>query len=247
MADIRDRKIITTSWDDGHPLDKKLCSLLKTCNIKGTIYAPLEYPNYDTLNLEDLKNISKEFEIGSHTYSHQILPQLPKEEIMTELIKSKEKLEEITDHDVVSFCYPDGKYNQKVIDCVRKSGYKGARTTSLFRTNISNPYLMGTTIQAVDRMLLSKGKQVLTADDKNLRNYLLSDNRIFKNWYSLAISSFDYVMENGGIWHLWGHSKEIEDNNDWQQLERVLEYISLNGKINNAEFLTNGEILTELF
>ena len=134
-----------------------------------------------------------------------------------------------------------------MIDCVRKSGYKGARTTSLFRTNISNPYLMGTTIQAVDRMLLSKGKQVLTADDKNLRNYLLSDNRIFKNWYSLAISSFDYVMENGGIWHLWGHSKEIEDNNDWQQLERVLEYISLNGKTNNAEFLTNGEILTELF
>jgi len=54
-------------------------------------------------------------------------------------------------------------------------------------------------------------------------------------------------MENGGIWHLWGHSKEIEDNNDWQQLERVLEYISLNGKTNNAEFLTNGEILTELF
>ena len=131
MADIRDRKIITTSWDDGHPLDKKLCSLLKTCNIKGTIYAPLEYPNYDILNLEDLKNISKEFEIGSHTYSHQILPQLPKEEIMTELIKSKEKLEEITDHDVVSFCYPDGKYNQKVIDCVRKSGFKGARTTSI--------------------------------------------------------------------------------------------------------------------
>ena len=77
MADIRDRKIITTSCYDGHPLDKKLCSLLKTCNIKGTIYAPLEFPNYDILNHEDLKNISKEFEIGSHTYSHQILPQLP--------------------------------------------------------------------------------------------------------------------------------------------------------------------------
>ena len=247
MINFQDKKIVTTSWDDGYTTDKKLCSILKTYGIKGTIYSPLEYPEYEILNYDELKELSKDFEIGSHTYSHKILPLLSEEEIMTELLKSKEKLEEITSNDVISFCYPDGKYDQHVVDCVKKSGYKGARTTSLFRTNISNPFLMGTTIQAVDRMILSKGKQILNTDNKNFGNYLLSGGRIFKNWHSLAISSFDYVMKNGGIWHLWGHSKEIEDNNDWKQLEKVLEYVSNNGKKNNAEFLTNGEILTEIF
>ena len=247
MTNLHDKKIITTSWDDGHPLDKKLCSLLETYGIKGTIYSPLEYPNYELLHYDDLKNMSKNFEIGSHTYSHQILPLLSEEKIMDELIKSKEKLEEIVHHDVISFCYPDGKYDQRVIDCVKKSGYKGARTTSLFQTDIIDPFLMGTTIQVVDRMLFSKCKQLLNTDNKDLRNYLLSNGRIFKNWSSLAISTFDYVMKNGGIWHLWGHSKEIEDNNDWKELEKILEYVSYTGKQNNAEFLTNGEILTEIF
>jgi peptidoglycan/xylan/chitin deacetylase (PgdA/CDA1 family) len=247
MTNFQQKTVVTTSWDDGHPMDKKLCSLLKTYDIKGTIYYPLEYPEYDILNYDEIKELSNFFEIGSHTYSHKILPQLSEEEIMIELLTSKEKLEEIVSNEIISFCYPDGKYNQKVIDCVKKSGYVGARTTSLFRTHIMDPYLMGTTLQAVDRILLSKGKQLITSDDRGLGNHLLSSGNIFKNWASLAISSFDYVLKNGGIWHLWGHSKEIEDNDDWEQLDLVLNYVSKHGKANNVEFLTNGEILTQLF
>ena len=33
-------KIITTSWDDGHPLDFKLAELLNKYNLKGTFYIP---------------------------------------------------------------------------------------------------------------------------------------------------------------------------------------------------------------
>jgi len=247
MTDFEQNVIVTTSWDDGHPMDKKLCSLLKTYDIKGTIYYPLEYTEYDLLTYDELKEISKDFEIGSHTFSHKILPELSEDEILDELKNSKMKLKEIIGYDIVSFCYPDGKYNDKVIECVKKSGYRGARTTSLFRSHITDPYLMGTTIQAVDRILLSKGKQLITSDDKGLGNHLLSSGNIFKNWASLAISSFDYVVKNGGIWHLWGHSKEIEDNNDWEELDSVLNYVSKKSKTNNVEFLTNGEILTKLF
>ena len=39
---------------------------------------------------------------------------------------------------------------------------------------------MGTTLQAVDRILLSKGKQLITSDDRGLGNHLLSSGNILK-------------------------------------------------------------------
>lgn len=50
------------------------------------------------------------------------------------------------------------------------------------------------------------------------------------------------MLEHGGIWHLWGHSWEIDDNNDWHRLTDVLEYAKHQGKEHGAEFLTNSEI-----
>ena len=32
-------------------------------------------------------------------------------------------------------------------------------------------------------------------------------------------------MNNGGIWHLWGHSWEIEANSDWDKLESLFRLI----------------------
>jgi hypothetical protein len=60
------------------------------------------------------------------------------------------------------------------------------------------------------------------------------------DWSVNAKLLFDYVMENGGIWHLWGHSWEIEENGDWEKLEKVFEYVS-NKK--NVYYLENREII----
>jgi hypothetical protein len=37
---------------------------------------------------------------------------------------------------------------------------------------------------------------------------------------------FDEVLAKGGVFHLWGHSWEVDKNNDWYALRRVLDYIS---------------------
>jgi len=34
-----------------------------------------------------------------------------------------------------------------------------------------------------------------------------------------------FIMNNGGIWHLWGHSWEIEANSDWDKLESIFRLI----------------------
>jgi peptidoglycan/xylan/chitin deacetylase (PgdA/CDA1 family) len=234
--------IITTSWDDGHPLDVKLCSILKKNGIKGTIYVPIKNSENVVMKKDEIKNISNNFEIGGHTYNHTILTNETTEIMISELTESKEALQKITNNEITSFCYPRGKYNNKVIEKVKQAGYKNGRTTELFRTAISNPYEIHTTIQAVNRILPSKIKQIFNTNDHQIRNNMLFSGMILSNWDKIAIKTFDHVMENGGIWHLWGHSWEIDRNNDWDKLKNVLNYVQTNGKKYGAEFLTNGEL-----
>lgn len=43
----------------------------------------------------------------------------------------------------------------------------------------------------------------------------------------------------GGVFHLWGHSWEIEHNKDWGRLERVLSYFA---NRSDVKYLNNGEL-----
>ena len=61
----------------------------------------------------------------------------------------------------------------------------------------------------------------------------------YLNWDELAISVFNKIAEDGGVFHLWGHSWEIDKNKDWERLERVFRHISNHPTIS---YLTNGEL-----
>lgn len=237
--------IITTSWDDGHPLDEKLSSLLLEHRIPGTFYIPISSLEMPLMKKEEIKNLITKFEIGGHTLTHKVLPPLSEEEMKEEIMKGKEELEKICD-EIISFAYPKGRYNQKVIGIVKKAGFKGARTAEMFHYKIRNPYEHHPTIHAVNRILASRSKQILATKDKDMSISLLSTGTIFKTWEVIAKKTLDYVLEHGGIWHLWGHSWEINDNNDWQKLSQVLCYAKKKGKEYKAEFLTNGEIFDEV-
>jgi len=58
-------------------------------------------------------------------------------------------------------------------------------------------------------------------------------------WDTLAKAMFDQVIKEGGIYHIWGHSWEIDEHDDWERLENVFRYISANPK---ATYVTNGEL-----
>ena len=47
---------------------------------------------------------------------------------------------------------------------------------------------------------------------------------------------FDVTRASGGVFHLWGHSWEIDARQDWGRLERVLEHI---GSHNDATYISN--------
>ena len=68
-------------------------------------------------------------EIGSHTVTHPILPNVDDEQLRYELVSSRTRLESELGTPVTLFCYPNGSYDDRVETAVRDAGYKLAVTT----------------------------------------------------------------------------------------------------------------------
>jgi peptidoglycan/xylan/chitin deacetylase (PgdA/CDA1 family) len=67
---------------------------------------------------------------GSHTNNHKMLTYLDNDEIMEELIQSKNKLitEKVVNPFFIPFSFPNGNYDERVINMVKEAGYQAAVT-----------------------------------------------------------------------------------------------------------------------
>ncbi|MFW6121193.1 MAG: polysaccharide deacetylase family protein [Petrotogales bacterium] len=259
--------IITTSWDDGHPLDLKLAKLLKQYNVKGTFYIPIKNNEREVMDEDQILQISKNFDIGGHTYSHQYLNRVSSEEAYNEIKKGKEELERILGYGVYSFCYPGGNYNQNTLKLVKKAGFAGARTVNQLKLNFNSPYEMDTTVHVSGKLFghlknyfnrlgqmiigrpIGAPKEVkaleinyldLNKDEWFLLLKLMSKNSLKTDWVEVTKTAIEHVNRRGGIFHLWGHSWEIEKYNLWGQLEGILKLLS---KYRNASYVDNTELI----
>lgn len=68
-------------------------------------------------------------EIGSHSLSHALLPQLQDDAITREVEASKAAIEEAIDRPVATFCYPNGDCDERTVRAVERAGYTCAVTT----------------------------------------------------------------------------------------------------------------------
>ena len=75
--------------------------------------------------------------IGGHTYSHAKLNQITdSKDLDYEIADSKNDMENHLGESIEYFAYPYGLYNKKVIDKVKKSGYKAALADTAGTDNI---------------------------------------------------------------------------------------------------------------
>src|ERR1700730_19427787 len=97
--------MVTTSWDDGDPLDLGLAEMLRERGLPGTFFVPLTGPyGKPTLRPADLRMLQAEgFEIGAHTVSHRSLASLRGEELWNEVRNSKCVLEDTLGEQVTMF------------------------------------------------------------------------------------------------------------------------------------------------
>ena len=63
-----------------------------------------------------------------HTMNHTILD-MSLQDVEYEVVESKNALEKQLGHEVRGFCYPNGDYDQRTIDVVKKIGFRYAVTT----------------------------------------------------------------------------------------------------------------------
>lgn len=243
---------VTTSWDDGSKLDLKLAGFLRKYDLPATFYIAKDYRK-DRLSEEEIKDLAKGFEIGAHTLTHPNLDLISEETARFEMGESKRWLEELTMKDVSMFAYPRGRFNIMVKHLVEDLDFVGARTVEEFKYSLRfDPLEMPTSLRVAPYPWRKKegGKLKFSGGAFGFqpRRYIRSLGLALKpasyfGFPNLAKGFFDKVLSLGGIFHLWGHSWEIEELNMWQALDSVLKYIA---KRRDVEYLTNGEIITTL-
>jgi peptidoglycan/xylan/chitin deacetylase (PgdA/CDA1 family) len=240
--------MVTTSWDDGDLSDTKVAGILSRYKAKGTFYITKRYRE-NRLSENQIRALSLEHEIGAHTLTHPNLTALSQEKDFEEIQGSKTWLEGIVGREVSLFCYPFGLYNATVASLVQKAGYRGARTTAHSHTELpTSAYEMPTTLHIYPfpfRKNVSGGYywgRLLQPFFERYQGYRTLGVPWWKmySWLSAAKAAFDYGYKQGGVFHLWGHSWELERYGMWNDLESFLRYISSK---QNVRFVTNGELL----
>lgn len=225
--------VVTTSWDDGAVTDLKLAELLEKYDIKGTFYIPQSYMD-NPLQKNDIVVLDKKFEVGAHTLTHVDLTTIALEEAEKEIEGSKAYLEDLLGHDIVMFCYPKGRYNENIKKLVRSSGFIAARTC--VHGSFSppeDPYEWQISLHA------SNGSPLMSL--KIWRKSGISIRSLL-DWEIRAKMLFDLALEKGGIYHIWGHSWELERKHEWPKLERVLNYLSTR---EGVQYMTNEEAIAK--
>lgn len=232
---------VTTSWDDGDWADLKLAELLHSKAIPGTFYIPISYRE-KALGHVELRTLASEgFEIGAHGWSHKHLWGLEPDEVDHEVRTCKDALQDVLGNPVEMFCYPQGRYDGNAVRVLQQVGYKGARTVRMLATRpTSQPFEMPTTLQAFPHRPLTYLKNVVRARSfESLQSCFVQMPRL-ASWVELGQRLFDAVLEDGGVWHLYGHSWELEQFGLWDGLGELLDYVCRHDKV---RYVTNGALL----
>jgi len=233
---------ITTSWDDGHPLDLHLADLLAKHGVRGTFYVP-RTTEHGTMTPAQVRQLASAFEIGAHTLHHTDLTATPGPQAWQEIVESRGWIEDITGKPCRLFCPPRGRFSFGHLELIRRAGYVGMRSVELL--SLSYPrhgnglFLLPTTVQAYPHRLSAYAKNMLKrAAFKNLWMYLAHGRST--DWVKLVQSFVHHALQRGGVFHLWGHSWELEQTGQWQRLEEVLRFLSQ--FTDQAPALTNAQV-----
>ena len=125
-------KPVLITFDDGYADNyTNAFPILKYYGMRATIFViPAfvgKYNNY--LTWDELREMEENgITVESHTMNHYKLEELPDDEIRSELLNSKQMLEEQLGHPVEFLAYPTGTYNLHIAGIAKAVGYKGAYT-----------------------------------------------------------------------------------------------------------------------
>lgn len=240
--------VFTSSWDDGHMLDERVGDLLVKHDLSGTFFVPVS--NCEGLAVMPAavcRDLAAQFEVGSHTLDHCYLNRLEPDAIRRQIVEGKQALEDLLGEPVSGFCYPGGKHNPTARQAILDAGFDYARGIgNLYLENGQDRFLMPTTIQFYPH-----------TPDVYVRNFLAKGHwsqRVTGLCIALAHADlatrlrllFDRAVEEGGVFHLWGHSWELDHiDGGWEMLDSFLAHVR--SQIKPEDALTNKAVAERFY
>jgi len=186
---------LTFSVDDGHPTDLRTAEMLARLGLHATFYVPARNDERPVMRPPEIRELAKSFEIGSHTMNHRRVHHLNDVDANAEIADGKKCLEDILSKEVISFCYPGGKYNARTGVLVANAGFIGARTCQFnLHTAPADPFRWGVSTQAYSHGLLNSVRRNGFAGSIN--HILVA--RLAQDWETHFLRSLDWVEGRGG-------------------------------------------------
>ncbi len=209
IAPIYDFKqsIVSLTFDDGYEIQFNIgIPILKERNLTATFYVITG--RLDSVSKSSiLHNISKEFEIGSHTVTHPDLIKIGNIEASAELMNSKLFLKNNFGVNAgLTMSYPWGIFDRPV-ESIAKDNYLAARSTDKGYNSVFTPERYALRVQNFDKKI--KSYMANAWIDYAIQNHLWLVEMIHGINYSgyspvdskVLIEHFDYIKEvDDKIW-----------------------------------------------
>lgn len=235
--------IITSSWDDGVREDLRLADLLDKYEIPATFYVPRASARRSLAD-RDVRALADRFEIGSHSGSHPRLRGLDDAAVALEIADGRRYVEDLLGREATAVAYPYGDYDDRVVRIARDCGITVGRTTESFHVHPPADWLrLATTVHAAPYRRDWTEDDLRAADDASLPDAVralldAAPGGAHYDWTRLALTCFGVALARGGIWHVWGHSWEVDEHALWQPLEDVFRAVARSSVLR----ATNGEL-----
>lgn len=219
-------KAVTFSYDDGIEQDRRLVELLNyygmkcTFNLNTGIQSPDSYfeikgTRIHRMNQEGLAELYKGHEIAVHGLTHTAPDQLSTEELEGEFLTDAKNIERLYGKYPVGMAYAYGVVTEETTKYLSDIGIRYARTVENSHSfELPN-----------DLMHL---KATCHHDDEKL--FELAEEFLQRK----------ADMETPMLFYIWGHSYELEVNQNWERLEKLCEMLA--GK-KDIFYGTNAECL----
>ncbi len=211
------KKILTFSFDDGVTQDIRFIELLDkyglkcTFNINSELLGKTGYLNingkrinHNKVNPEDVRDLYSNHEVAAHTLTHPFLVEQTPEEVIRQVEQDRQNLSTLVGYEVKGFAYPGGgvNFNDEVAQIIRQTtGVQFART-------IVNSYNFD--LQE-DMYTFKPTISFIKEKEKTL---------------DLAEKFLDMKADKLQLFYIWGHSYELDINDDWSFAEKLFSMLS---------------------
>ena len=209
------KKAFNITYDDGILQDIRFVKLLDKYNIKGTfnlnsllMYQQFEWIHENGMTVKRLPadkvaDLYKNHEVASHTLTHPYMHDMCEDDIMYQMGKDKENLEQLFGREICGFAVPFSYYSDLIAHCAQKCGFEYARCSE---------------------------ERYCYTPPENYYWWAAGSFHLNPRFVQFAEQFFS-TTEELALCQIVGHSYDLDAENMWETMENLFKRISADNNI----------------